>query len=56
MDVISRDTLEWARDLAAIRELLAGDARSERSLSRLAIGPRHGVVMPFRRAGQETIS
>lgn len=58
MDVISRDILEWARDLAHIRDLVAGDSmdRGEPSRAPIMLKSGAGIVMPFRRPTQETVA
>jgi len=47
--MISSDTLEWARDLAFIRDLLAAEARDSSAVSRMRAKaqPRTGVVVPI---------
>ena len=58
MDVISRDILEWARDLAHIRELIAADVEGERAVVHAAhLEPSGmGVVTPLRRSLPETVA
>ena len=59
MDVISRDILEWARDLAQIRDLIAADMSDDDfpvARMRALAQPRMGVIMPLRRSAPETVA
>ncbi|HYZ61836.1 MAG TPA: hypothetical protein VE650_05230 [Acetobacteraceae bacterium] len=51
-NVISADVVDWARDLAAIRDLLAGDRQSGAARVSLPRETKPGmvVVMPWRSA------
>jgi hypothetical protein len=55
-DVISRDILEWARDLAVVRDLIAGERGPERAMNRLSSLTHSlgAVVTPLRPLTRET--
>ena len=58
MDVISRDILDWARDLAQIRALIAADVSDDRPVARMRAlaQPHMAVVTPLRRSVPETVA
>ena len=58
MDVISTDMLDWARDLAQIRQLIASDRSEDGPVARMrALAQQERVVvMPLRRSTPETVA
>jgi hypothetical protein len=58
MDVISTDILDWARDLAQIRQLVAADLSDDGPVARMRALAQPGrvVVMPLRRSLPETVA